>query len=318
MSQNYESLNLAECQDEADRLENQGQGAGDAFLDNFVRMPEKEGFVIVRLLPPAKGKKWFCATRTHRLKKSNLHCPRELSTINGVKRWLDCDARNPCPVCKYYNSLYREADEKEGKEAEALIESAKAIKPIERYYYNCIVRQQVNEKGEIEKNVGPKILSIGKTLHEKIIRIVVGDAKAAKKGLGDVSDIKTGRDFKIVKKIKRGKEAYPYYDESEFLDPSPLGDKDEADVWLENLHDLAALRKLKGMEDMKVSLKKYLGLIPDEDTSFDLNEFKKPAESVAEQSQQERDVVVATPMSPPTGDAVLAEKDFLEELRKVQ
>jgi hypothetical protein len=314
---NYDALNMAEVAEEIDRLENQGNTNTD-FLSNFVRMPEKEGYVIIRLLPPAKGKKFYCATRTHRLNKNNVHCPRELNSINGVKRWLDVDQKNPCPICKYYNQLYRDADETTGEESNRLVESARKIKPIERYYYNCTVRHQVNDKGEVEENIGPKILSIGKTLHEKILRNILGDAKLKKKGLGDVSDVKLGRDFQIVKKIKKGKDgSYPQYDDSEFLDPAVLGDPAQVELWLNGLHDLGSLRKLKPVSEMKIALKKYLGLIPDEETNFDINEFRPSSvtASIADQVQQERERVEVATASP---NESLTETDFLKELRKVQ
>lgn len=227
--------------------------------------------------------------------------------------------------------MWKEAERKEGKAAEELKNQARAIKPIERYYYNCIVRSQVNKNGETEKNIGPKILSIGKTLHQRIVRAIVGDPANDEKPLGDVTDIKAGRDFKIIKKLRgTGRDAYPNYDDSKFLEPSPLGEKDQVELWMGNLHELASLRVLKPTEEMKVELKKHLGLIQDEATSFDLSEFQKPnttasledqvrsATSTAAPSGVEPPKPAAKPEKPVPADAVLAEADFLEELKNMQ
>ncbi len=338
MSQNYGELDMAELLNEAERLE-AGTGSTD-FLENFVRMPEKEGPVTVRLLPPAKGRKFYCATRTHRINNKNIHCPRVLQNINGVARWVDTDPKQPCVICKYYNELWKESEKKEGKAAEELQNQARKIKPIERYYYNCVVRSQVNSKtGETEKNVGPKILSIGKTLHQRIIRAIVGDASQDEKPMGDVTSVKDGRDFKIMKRLRGlGKDAYPNYDDSRFMDSAtPLGEKDQVEEWLASLHDLAALRVLKAREEMATELKKHLGLIQDEATGFDMSEFQKaPGESNASLEEQvalaaaaaaRAETVQAKPKPPVTkpavstpkpADEVLAEQDFLDELKNMQ
>jgi len=336
MVQNYDALDMSEMLEEAERFggEEEGQGGGGNnknFLEKFVIMPEKEGFIIVRLLPPAKGRKFYCATRTHRLIKDekdrkkggrNFHCPRELVTGKGGKKyWVDTDPKDPCPHCMYGRAIWAEVEAagKESPEGKVLHAEYSRIKAIERYYYNAIVRHY-DKKGNLEKSEGPKILSIGKTLHERIVRAVVGDPKAGEKGLGDVSDLVNGRDFKIVKKL-RPVTFYPYYDESKFLDPSPLGDKEQVETWMGSLHDLAALRVVKPTSEMDIALQKYTGALPDDDTSFDMSKYRKKAEPVTldEQVAAEKKparaaktVVTATPTATP--DDALAEDKFLEGL----
>lgn len=324
---NYDALNMNEVFEESERLDTAGPGEG--FLENFVQMPDKAGFVTVRLLPPAKGKKFFCPTRTHRVNNKSIHCPRELVNRNGVKRWEDPDPKNPCVHCKYYNGLWKESESKEGQAKEDLQNQARKIKPIERYYYNCIVRHQTTKNGEVEKNVGPKILSIGKTLHQKIVKAIVGDPANDEKPLGDITDLKTGRDFKIIKKMKgQGPNAYPEYDDSKFLDPTPLGEKDQVETWLDNMHDLSALRVLRSTEEMKTELKKHLGILPNDATGFDISEFQKKSETSLEDQVMaaNRQVESATVASKPVvatapaaeTDTALAEDDFLDELRNMQ
>lgn len=330
----FDELNIAELNDEAERLESQGN---QDFLANFVRMPEKAGFVQVRLLPPSPGKKFYCATRTHKLEERNVHCSKTLS--NG--RWVDADPKRPCVICKYYNELWKDIDKlvKAGrtKEADELKFQARAIKPIDRYYYNVVVREQRNRKtNEPEKNVGPLILSIGKTLHQKIIRGVVGDPTMNKKGYGDVTHPKTGRDFCIRKRLKgEGKDAYPEYDESGFEETGPAGDPDQVTKWLAGLHDLAALRVLKTVEEMEDLLQKYLDGEPAKEEAYDISKFRNKRKSPASLEDQVRaaehrtapatatataPTTASAPVAgqPPAEDSALAEKDFLEELRKMQ
>lgn len=348
MVQTYDALDMSAMLEEADRFGDQEEGAGGGgdknFLEKFVIMPEKEGFVIIRLLPPAKGKKFYCATRTHRLIKDekdrkkggrNFHCPRELVTGKGGKKyWVDVDPKCPCPHCMYARGVWGWVEAAGGRDtAEGKVHHAEysRIKAIERYYYNCMVRHY-DKKGKLEKSEGPKILSIGKTLHERIVRAVVGDPKAGTPGLGDISDPKTGRDFRIVKKL-RPVTNYPYYDNSTFLDPSPLGTDEEVAEWMGNLHDLAALRVLKLVEEMDIALQKYTGAIPDDDdTSFDMSKYRKKdattsapiAEQVAAERKASRPTVVAAKPAAEAaeGDGALAEDDFLDglhgELNKVE
>ena len=266
------SLDIQELIQENERLNTQ---PGGGFLDNFVKMPDGNGVVVVRLLPPApKGafgrekNPFYQATRVHKLNGRNYQC---LKTLED-KRWV-----GDCPVCRYYNWLWQESDKQSPDLAEQTQNNARAIKPIERYYYNVLVRQQVNANGEVETNVGPKILSVGKTLHKRIIVAIVGDKELNEDPLGDVTDLKNGRDFKIIKTMRQsGRNTFPNYSDSKFLDVSPLGDPDQVKEWLANLHDLGALREngLLEYEPLKHQLKVHLGLEKDEDSDFDPTEFQ--------------------------------------------
>lgn len=327
----FDALDMDELLVEDRRLSTQ---PGGEFMDNFVRMPEGNGFVTVRLMPPAKGKKFFCATRTHRVNGKSIHCTR---VLNGGK-WVDPDPTKPCVICKYYGDLWKRSEKEEGAVQAATQAAARDIKPVERYYYNAIVRHQVNPKTqEVEKNVGPKILSVGKTLHQRIIRAIVGDPANDEKPLGDVTHPTNGRDFKIVKRLKgQGKDAYPYYDESKFLDPSPLGDPDQVAKWMDGLHDLQSLRKLLPREEMVLELKKHLGIIKDETVGYDPNEFSTngapaasveqrvaaatqtqaaPARPLPTQVEVRKPEVTASPA--PAGKA-LADNEFMDELNSLK
>lgn len=293
-------LDLNELRAEQTRLESTGN---NNFLDNFVRMPEGEGIVTVRILPPRKGQKLYCVTRTHKLGQKNIHCPQTL--VNG--KW-----QGFCPVCNYYRNLWKESDQKGGDEAEQLRAEARSIKPLERYYYNVIVRSQLNkDTGELEKDVGPKILSIGKQLHARIIRAILGDPALDEPELGDVSDIETGRDFKIIKRLRKsGTEAYPNYDESKFVGVSPLGTEKQVAHWLENLHDLQALRQVKTTEEIMKELRIFRGL--EKDPSLDFDFGAKQAEATPAPA-----AAVIKKKSVLDDDEALADDDFINELRNM-
>ena len=318
------SLDINELQQEYERTKDDGRGN---YLNNFVKMPDGNGHVTVRLMPPAKkglfGKEknpFFLATRIHRVSNKSVHCPREL---NGA-RW-----QGQCPICDYYSWLWNESEKKSPDEAEKMQADARSIKPIERYYYNVMVRQQFNEAtGEVEKNVGPKILSIGKTLHKRIIRAIVGDKDIDEDPLGDVTHLKKGRDFKIIKTMRQsGSNSYPNYDSSKFLDPEPVGEPTEVEGWLEELHDIASLRVLKETDDLKHDLKVHLGLEQDAATSdFDPTEFQaagstEETPTVTDETDTSTAVTdeVANSAETSSKDAStpLADDEFMKDLRNM-
>lgn len=334
------NLDMGALQEEQSRLKN----TGNTFLDSFVKMPEGNGIVVLRLLPPAKKgtfdrekNPFFVATRTHRINGRSYHCPKELE--NG--RWR----KGKCPVCDYYNHLWTESKTKAPDEEKRLQAEARSIKPIERYYYNCIVRKQVNpQTQEVEENVGPKIMSVGKTLHEMVIRAIVGSEALEEKSLGDVTDFTNGRDFKIIKTMRQsGSQSFPNYADSKFLDPSPLGDQDAIQNWMEGLQDLVELRKVKEYEFLHHQVRVHMGLEKEDDTQFNPDEFGKtngngqaseetaqaivtqipeasvpdtPAtvvEDPALATNQQEEVVVAAGGNSES----IADEDFLEELKNM-
>ncbi len=266
-TEEFGSLNLDEMVGEASRLGSEGVESN--FLDQFVPMPEVKpgatGSVVLRLLPPVKGGKLYQYNRVHTINDRKIHCPRPL--VNG--KW---DRNVECPICDYYSSLWKQIDKlaKAGHvdQADKLKEEARGIKPIERYYYNAIVRVLGDEK-----NVGPRILSIGKGLHTMIIRAIVGDDTDPDSKLGNITDPKTGYDFIIRKEVTPG-EGFPKYDRSGFArQPSPLGTPEEIAKWQSMLHDLTKLRNPKGLEVLEKELAIHRGLIPDEAESFNAQDF---------------------------------------------
>lgn len=268
----FGALDLSEMQGEDQRLNTQGGGQND-FLSQFVPMPTvkpgQKGTVAVRILPPVKGGRLFQYNRVHTLNDRKIHCPRPL--VNGKFDW-----KTKCPICEYYQSLWKQVDKLEnagqGAEAKKLKGEARSIKPVERYYYNAIVRSLTID-GETNENVGPRILSIGKKLHKSIIAAIVGEEGVPDSKLGNITDLKNGYDFIIKKEVTAG-EGFPNYDGSSFArNTSPAGTPEEVQEWQENLHDLTKLRNPKDIEYLEKELAIHRGLIPDDSSGFDTEGF---------------------------------------------
>jgi len=340
----FGTLNLEEMQGEDDRL-NEAGGTNN-FLDQFVPMPNvkpgQTGTVALRILPPVKGGKLFQYNRVHTLNGRKIHCPRPL--ING--KW---DRNVPCPICDYYSGLWKQIDKLEkaghGVEAEKLKDEARSMKPVERYYYNAIVRTLVGEDGKTEKNAGPRILSVGKILHKMIIRAIVGDENDPDSKLGNITDLKAGFDFIVRKEVTPGADNFPKYDRSDFArQASPAGEPSEIEKWQEALHDLTKLRNPKDMEYLEKELAIHRGLIPDDTESFNTDEFDAkwrqkaqdevnelmehtpggvsvPADVPASAPATETVASVettSTPAAPAAEDAPIEDEDFLKELQDME
>jgi len=309
---------------------NENASSGGNFLQNFVKMPEGKGSVVMRILPPApKGmfdrdeNPFYQATRIHKVNGKSLHDPR--TKVNG--RWVGEN-----PIGDYLKWLWKESEKQSSsEERDKMQRTYRQLKPIERYYFNVIVRAETDESGNVNKNVGPKILSVGKTVFEAVLRGIVGDEEMNQKGFGDVTAFKTGRDFKLVKTIRKsGEMTYPNYESSHFLDESPAGDPDETKAWMENLHDLSSLRTLKTSEELEHELMVHLGLKQESSSGFDPTKFQPQAttQTATVTTEEESAAPVATAAVSASSDASaesssdsseddMADKDFLEELRKL-
>jgi len=272
----------------------------------------------------------FQATRLHKLIGRSFHCRKQLQGGKWAGRV------GVCPVCDHYNWVWgeinrisgtkiaQEARKCKNPEVQALITIADRIKPIERFYYNAVVREDPSQ-------TGTKILSIGKKLHEKIIIAFVGNPQIpALKKLGNICDTtgKEGRDFMIIKANPGG---YPNYDKSQFLDVSPLGDPNQVKAWLEQCHNLAELRVLKEVAELEKALQQDLGVIVADGGGYDPSKFIKKQDKsvvtpvVTTSPAAVEDAVaktVSTPAAveePPfnTDEEVMADTDFLNELNEL-
>jgi hypothetical protein len=128
---------------------------------------------------------------------------------------------------------YSKKTGKDGKDQYATL--ARQIKPRERYYLNVAVRP-ANEV---------RILSIGQIVFKKILNTMMDP------DYGDITDLKSGYDFKIVKEMDGG---FPKYDQSAPRPKSsPAGTGQEIAGFMESLHDIHSLVKLEDFEEMRKS-----------------------------------------------------------------
>ncbi len=186
------------------------------FLQKFYQIPE--GSNAVRILPWKDDEKEFYAeTKFHRVpgpdgNVKNIHCRK----VHGEN----------CPMCDLYYALWKTGR----KEDEDL---ARQIKPRARYYMNILDR----ESGDI------KILSVGVILFKKIIGAMLDE------DFGDITDVESGHDFKIVKEMEG---QWPKYDQSQPRPKSsPMGSKAEIASSMDSLHEIHDLVKLEDYEEVK-------------------------------------------------------------------
>ena len=197
-------------------LSNPGTGGSTDFLNNFFQI--REGTNIVRILPGKDEDTLFYAeTKIHRVpdaegKVRNIHCRK----IHG----------EACPMCDAYFGLWKTGS----KEDEDL---GRQVKPRSRYYMNVVDR----DSGEV------KILSVGVILFKKVIATMLDE------DFGDITDLETGHDFKIVKEMDG---QWPKYDQSQPRPKaSPLGSNSEIASIMESVHEIHDLVKLEDYEEFK-------------------------------------------------------------------
>ena len=337
------SLDLDGMQQDLNRVDRK-PGQTDR-SDKYLQLPKGEGSVTVRILPAVKPnsqglKVPYAATRLHYINSRSYHCFCELEE----GKWRN---KGECPVCNYYNFLYKEAREADSKElADALTSKARQLKPIERYYYNVIIRELIDDDGTKLSNVGPRIASFGKSQQARILRAFLGNLKMKEKPLGNVAHPFTGRDFKINKEIRKSEFGdFPNYDSSKFLDESVAGSEDEIDQWIGNLWDLEAERldDIKSTGELEHQVNIFRGVEEDDSVTFDRSQYDVPTDIQTRNSSAtvatsetstvtEQPVAVTVPVDeePPfdtnptsadvskeIGDVAMVEEDWVKDLKKV-
>jgi hypothetical protein len=294
-------INLEALQSELERVE--GNGNRKNFLEDFVRFPEKEGNVVVRILPPSHDNDTiYVAIRNHTLNGKRFQCSKSL--VGGM--WT-----GECPACEWYSSLWKKTDNPDlsEKQVEELKDQARSIKPVDRYFYNVVVRKEIGQDGEAKYDVCHKILSIGKELHTYVIKSIVGNKLLGKRGYGDITDLETGRDLNIVKELKG---QFPDYKGSEFLDPAPLHkDKKVCKEWLAQCHDLNSRKKPATFDVLLKEVNIFRGIVTDDSESFDTAPFVKP---VVETKVATKPVAVSKPELSMDVDMALSDDDFLKDI----
>jgi len=271
------SFDVDVMQQDLTRVERKPGERSQKNSDKYVVFPKGEGSLIVRILPantPKGAKLPYACTRLHYINGRGYHCLRELED----EKW-----RGECPICSYYSFLYKMADEAKTKDDnDAIVALARKIKPIERYYYNVIVREEYDsETKKTKTDVGPKILGVGKTLHGRILQAFIGNKKFRKKAIGNIAHPLTGRDLNIVKSTAIGHDGneYPSYDQSEWEDETVLGDDKQIKKWLGALYDLEAERRenINTADELQHQVDIYMGKTDDEALDFNPAELELPS-----------------------------------------
>jgi len=264
------NLDIGNLRDEAARIkeedekrENGGKRKSKGKSD-YVKMPEGKGSLVLRIMPPSapgvngdgKGL-FFLHSRMHRVKRGDrwnyLHCPR-LPDEDGK-------LQGECEICKYMRHIWKESESSTPEEKMRLQALYRSIKANDRYFYNVIVRDEKQEDGT-KKDSDVLKWSVPKQIHQIIINGICGDPDVpGDTGFADVTDIKNGRDFVLIKTIKSGPEKWPEYVKSHFSEEtSPLADPSRAEEILGSLHDLSAIRVVLPQEELEQHLKIHLGL----------------------------------------------------------
>jgi hypothetical protein len=212
-------VNIDELRKKYNQINKVPGGDNAEFLKKFLMT--EEGATLVRILPSKDPEKEFYAeTGIHRINDRNYHCPR----VQGGE----------CPVCDLSFRLWNTKEE-------GNIAIAREIKARKRFYLNAVQK----ETGEV------KILSMGVKLFGKILDCFFDD------DYGDITDLKTGNDFKIFKD-KSGQ--WPNYDKSA---PKPVkteaGTPAEVATWMDELHDIHGLIKVASYEDLKALAQQITG-----------------------------------------------------------
>jgi len=244
--------------------------------DKYVQMPEgNPSALLIRLLPAADGSSLpFFATRIHKINNRNYHCPCEF--ING--KYF-----GNCPICHVVKGLYNKMNGLSKEEAEPFREEASKLKATQKFYWNAVVREMKDAEGKTLYNSGPRIFSCGKQLQSRMLRLWGGDSSTGLEPLGDVTDLETGYDLRLVKRITQGygNFSYPSYLESDFVKkPSKAGKADEVERWMESLWDLKAERVVKPFGELELQVKIYKGEVTDPELAF-------PGETIQQQPKQE-------------------------------
>lgn len=245
----------------------------------------EDGGFQIRICPPmrqfgqptAKPAKFCLRTCNHQVGKQTFQCHKEV--VDG--KW-----QGECAICNQYNKFWKDHFDADGLlfsassskpkyfvgDEEDFRRELKAIKPVERYYFNIIVR------GEEERGVLK--WSCGKTIYAKILEGIVGNESNPNViALGDITNPKTGHDF-YVRRVMKGSASvqFPDYSTSQFLPSTPMGTPEQMQLWSTQLHDLHALRKLSSVESMMSALEEVFGYLGPENSKSKYRSLADPFE----------------------------------------
>lgn len=170
-----------------------------------------EGTFKIRILPATIFGRvglndWFEVRRQHYINGMGVQvvpCNKTLDADGrGINQW-----GGKCAICDHHRNLW-EAIGKQSHPIPQLDEYARKSKAVVRYYYNVIDRNAAYPV--------VKLMSVSPQVHDEIMR------QTSSLGLRDITDIFSGSDITIEKKIHKGG-GYPTF-HTMVRNPSPLSD----------------------------------------------------------------------------------------------
>ena len=207
--------------------------------DDFF-VPEN-GKNVIRLLPPLNGP--FHISRRQHYGQFGSGNATQCGKREENKKWA-----GNCPICDYYNRLWKDSDESRQRgdlsTEQQLTTKARQLKPVERHYYNVLVNGEV------------KLFSAGKTVHDQFVRLICGDDQT--ESFGDISNPVTGRNVTLIKEM-RG--PFPEYKIIPHRDETPLGTEAEVKSIMEKTYNLEEVAKKweRSPVEMHIALQKMCG-----------------------------------------------------------
>lgn len=216
-------------------------------VDKFF-LPDSDKYTV-RFL---SGKPFFLAARLHHL--GSMASGRTFFCHKTIQdgKWV-----GTCLACKHYADFHEKGQPRCYKGSDSDFQNdLRSIKPIERFYYNCIVRGK--------EEIGPKVLAVGKSVHQQILSSILGESGSPTfcRPLGDVSHPISGNDFAVVRSMKDagGGGAFPIYT-GQFLPSSSLGTEEQIQEWLDARHDLSECVTLRPESEMLAALEEIFGYL---------------------------------------------------------
>jgi len=225
---------------------------------------DKEGTFPIRFLPPVRklGEKvFYFAHNVHWLSGKPYECIKQ----NLVDKTGNLHTAEDCPICNLQRKLY-DPDNKESENSKLSYE----IMARPRYIFRVVVR---GKDGETK----PEFYESGKKLYETLFYILT------ESDFGNITDLKEGRDFNLVKK---GVGRRSNYDTSTAAANVTMvfKTKEQIQELITNMENMPynALIEFTSVDEMKRVLKAFIsGDASDEDT------FSKEVETYVEKAVKE-------------------------------
>lgn len=201
----------------------------------------EEGETDIRIVPTSDGDP---------LKEIHFHY-----NVPNVSGGVMCPKRNfgePCAICEFATSVWKEAVENDDNEGKGL---AKSLFVRSRYFSPVVVRGKESD--------GIKVYGYGKQAYESLLGYLLDPE------YGDITDIKTGTDIGLVYTKPTKKGAFPTTNLKVRRKTSPLlADKDAIPALLKTMPNFDELFERKSSADVEDILSKMLDSKDSETTKY--------------------------------------------------